>query len=83
MKGAGGKDTLSDIEFIRFSDRTVAVGEIVCRFGPDEPAAGKDAPMVLPGSPVSPESPAVLPGLDAEPAFKASRPILTDEAWLL
>jgi serralysin len=70
VKGAEGKDTLSNIEFIRFSDRTVAVGEIVCWFGPAADVAAEDVPLVLPG----PET--VLP-------LKSNGPAGLDGDWML
>lgn len=83
VKAADGKDTLSNIEVIRFSDLTVTLGEIICWFGPQDETSAKDAPLVLPGSPVSPEDPIVLPDLDTGWPSRASSLISTDQAWLL
>jgi serralysin len=80
VKGPEDKDTLSNVEFIRFSDKTVAVGEIICWFDPPAEGAGKDGAQVLPGLP---EVSVVLPGLDAASPTKAARFVVTEEAWLL
>lgn len=80
VKGPEDRDTLSNVEFIRFSDKTVAVGEIICWFDPPVEGAGKDAAQILPGLL---EEPTVLPGLDSASPIKAARPLVMDEAWLL
>lgn len=79
VKGADGKDTLTNIELIRFSDKTVAVGEIVCRFDPPAEGAIKNGPFVL-----SDEPPPSYDGTAADLALRpAIRLALSDEAWLL
>lgn len=80
VKGADGKDTLSNIEFIRFSDRTVSVGEIVCWFTPDDEAAAKDTAWV---SPSVSDSQLVSPGPEAGAIARWVKPAAMDDAWFL